>query len=223
VEKSLVVPLLVSQIEAANKLHSRLLQWQITDQALQSLHARFPGFGIEATLLKVVSVNQLYGTNVYAVMRMAQHITKVMLDANEREASELVEELASLGSRKHLSFASKFAHFFIDMERFPIYDSFAAKMVTYHLGIYPQGKNKAHPYRAFVENIDILKRYAHLYCTNTELDRYLWLGGLYRSWEKNKGAQINAEVAQLFNSLSSTPTTELAQLLDCLSTGHSPS
>jgi len=30
-------------------------------------------------------------------------------------------------------FASKFAHFFIDPDQFPIYDSYAVKMLTYHL------------------------------------------------------------------------------------------
>jgi len=67
--KYIAVPLLASQIDVANKLHRQHLQWQITDQALQSLQARFPDFGIEAMLLKVVAINQLYGTNVYAVMK----------------------------------------------------------------------------------------------------------------------------------------------------------
>ena len=129
-EMDLAVPLSMSQIEAANRLHSKLLQWQITDRALHALHVNLPGFDIEATLLKVAAVNQLYGTNVYAVMRMAQHITKVMLTAGNMEDTDLVEKLASLPGRQHLSFASKFAHFFIDMERFPIYDSYAVKMVA---------------------------------------------------------------------------------------------
>src|SRR5216684_3145590 len=100
----LVVSLYISQIEAANRLHQQLPQWQITDRALHALQVRFPGFDAEATLLKVVAVNQLYGTNVYAVMRMAQHVTEVMQGANRMEDADLVKELASLNSRKHLSF-----------------------------------------------------------------------------------------------------------------------
>jgi hypothetical protein len=132
-ETVLAVPLLVSQIEAANKLHQQLLQWQITARTLYTLRIHFPSFDTEATLLKVVAINQLYGTNIYAVIRMAQHITEIMHIADKLEASELVEQLASLSDRKHRSFASKFAHFFIDMERFPIYDSFAVKTVAHHL------------------------------------------------------------------------------------------
>src|SRR5260221_751585 len=166
----LIVPLYMSQIEAASRLHRQLLQWQITDCALHALHVHFPGFDAEATLLKVVAVNQLYGTNVYAVIRMAQHIAKVMSEADNMEDADLVEKLASLTARKHRSFASKFAHFFIDMERFPIYDTYAVKMVAYHLGKQEQDMDTAHPYRAFTENINRLKRYAQLSCTTRELD-----------------------------------------------------
>src|SRR5260221_11619680 len=196
----LAVPLSMPQIEAANRLHRQLPQWQITDYALHALQVHFPGFDAEATLLKVVAVNQLYGTNVYAVIRMAQHIAKVMSEADNMEDADLVEKLASLTGRKHLSFASKFAHFFIDMERFPIFDSFAVKMVAYHLGMQGQVKDSAHPYRAFVENIHRLKRYAGLSCTTKELDRYLWLAGLYQAWCRNTASQINAEVAEMFKS-----------------------
>src|SRR5260221_13206141 len=184
-EIGLAVPLSMSQIETANRLYSKLLQWQVTDQALHALHVNLPGFDIEATLLKVVAINQLYGTNVYAVVRMAQHVTEVMQDANRMEDADLVKELASLNSRKHLSFASKFAHFFIDMERFPIFDSYAAKMVAYHLGSHGQVRDSTHPYKAFVENIHSLKRFAGLSYTTRELDRYLWLAGLYQGWCRN--------------------------------------
>jgi hypothetical protein len=55
--KDLAVPLTMTQIEAANRLHGKLLQWQVTDRALYILQVNLPGFDIEATLLKVVAVN----------------------------------------------------------------------------------------------------------------------------------------------------------------------
>jgi len=211
-EIELAVPLPMSQIEAANRLHGKLLQWQVTDRALHALQERFPGFDINATLLKVVAVNQLYGTKVYAVVGMAQHVTEVMQNTSGVEDADLVEALASLNGRKHRSFASKFAHFFIDMERFPIYDMFAVKMVAYHLGTQRQVRDLAHPYRCFVENIHRLKRNARLFCTLKELDRYLWLAGLYQQWRKNSASQINAEVAEVFKSTSMETAAELAIL-----------
>ena len=63
IKKDLAVPLTMTQIEAANRLHGKLLQWQVTDRALYILQVNLPGFDIEATLLKVVTVNQLYGTS----------------------------------------------------------------------------------------------------------------------------------------------------------------
>ncbi len=213
-ELALTVPLLPSQIDAANRLHQQLEQWQIIDQALGSLHARFPGFDLEATLLKVAAMNQLYGTKVYAVVRMAQHITAIMPGAYEQDVPELVEALASLSDgRKYLSFASKFAHFFIDMERFPIYDSFARKMVAYHLGKQRQVPETEGAYKAFLENIERVKRRAHLSCTNKELDHYLWLAGLYQTWKKKHEAKMNVEVAKLFTTPSPDESNDLALLL----------
>jgi hypothetical protein len=211
-EMSLAAPLSIAQIEAANRLHGKLTQWQVTDRALHTLQENLPGFDTEATLLKVVAVNQLYGTNVYAVARMALHVTEVMQEASGMEDADLVEELATLTGRKHRSFASKFAHFFIDMERFPIFDSYAAKIVAYHLGSHGQVRDSTHLYKAFVKNIHRLKRFAGLSCTNGELDRYLWLAGLYQAWCRNPASQINAEIAEMFKSPSPEVTTDLAIL-----------
>ena len=211
-ETSLAIPLTMAQIEAANRLHGKLLQWQVTDRALHALEENLPGFAIEATLLKVVAVNQLYGTNVYAVVRMAQHVTEVMQDASGIEDTDLVEELASLAGQKHCSFASKFAHFFIDKERFPIYDSYAVKVVAYHLGKHGQVRNAVKPYKAFIENLRRLRNNAQLSCTTRELDHYLWLEGLYRAWCKNKALKINAEVKETFNSPSPEVKAELTIL-----------
>jgi hypothetical protein len=211
-ETDLVVPLSMSQIEAAKRLHRQLPQWRVTDSALQALQERFPGFDIDATLLKVVVVNQLYGTNVYAVVRMAHHIKEVMLEASHMDDVGLVEKLAALSGMKHTSFASKFAHFFIDVDRFPIYDSYAVKMVAYHLG--PQGKNGEieQPYKSFVANLNKLKRCAQLSCTNRELDHYLWLAGMYRKWRAKPGVHIGSEVSSLFSSQSPEAVTDLKML-----------
>lgn len=93
------------------------------------------------TLLKAAAVNALYGTQVYAVAEVAEHLCSVLGNTTVPATPALVEELAKVkfvrGS-KHItwtfrSFTSKFAHFFIDPDQFPIYDSYAVKMLTYHL------------------------------------------------------------------------------------------
>ena len=217
-KKDLAIPLTILQIEAANELHLQLPQWKDTDDALRALYDRFPGFDVKATLLKVAAVNQLYGTNVYAVDRMARHIVDVL---NAREGFDdidfLVEELATLPRRKHISFASKFVHFFIDKERFPIYDSFAEDMVKFHLGRQGWIKDKEHPYRAFFQNLVKLKEQVCSQgpCTYEALDRYLWLTGLYKAHRTKANPKINREVEELFKALSinEAPTSLLQAML----------
>ena len=219
----LAVPLSKRQIKAANELQLILAEGSPTDRALYALSDRFPGFDSDAVLLKVAAINQLYYTNVWAVTRMARHVAKVMNGPNASKRDyELIEELAALpkserqqSNRNHLSFASKFAHFFIDAEAFPIYDTFAVRMIVHHLGWQATIPDLLHPYQAFFKNFSSLKKGADLSCTTRELDSYLWLAGLYREWKKSGDkARINTEVLRLFGDRSEKVQT----ILDAL--GH---
>ena len=72
------VSLKQEQIDAACRLHRRLKQWQLSDGALMRLREKVPGFDPEACLIKSVAVNSLYGTQVLAIVRMAEHICQSM-------------------------------------------------------------------------------------------------------------------------------------------------
>jgi hypothetical protein len=215
----LAAPLPLKKIDAANHLHERLEQWQLADQALWLLACHCPEFDLAACLLKVVTVNELYGTNVYATTRMAKHVAAILAATDLATAGpELVEQLAALPAtktqkqeRRHYSFASKFAHFFLGEERFPIMDSYAIKMLKRHLGQRGYSDDKDHRYTAFVRNFHVLKRLSGFTGTNRKLDRYLWLAGEYIAW-KQKRAAINAEVAALFDK----PSADVAALLDVM-------
>jgi len=136
----LAVPLPFNKITAANSLHERLEQWRLADQALRLLADRCPGFELDICLLKVVAVNALYGTNLYAVTRMAKHAASVLAGIDLAAAGpKVVEQLADLPAtegqkrkRRHYSFASKFAHFFLNDERFPIMEPFRPDLPTTH-------------------------------------------------------------------------------------------
>lgn len=217
----LAVSLTQAQVEAASQLRDHMPLWQATDQALSRLGRCLPSFELEAVLLKVAAINQLYGTNVYAVTRMAQHITFLMSSvAGDNSAIDLVERIAALPpskpagkSRFHLSFASKFAHFFVDAMHCPVYDSYAVATLTQHLGSKGLVRDSAHPYAAFVANLDRLRTLTGLACGYGELDRYLWIAGLYRAWFKNAKAEINTEAAMLFSSPPPELVDPLAALL----------
>jgi hypothetical protein len=176
-----------------------------------------PGFGLEEALLKVVAVNALYGTNVFALVRAARHVRAVLGSADLAKAGpELVELLASIPTtsnsqpRRYVSFASKFAHFFISSERFPIYDSYAERMLLFHLG--PSAvRNQARPYEVFNWNLERLKRKYDLRGSYRELDRYLWVAGQYRAYAKGK-RMLNTELLHLFDN----PSAEQRALLRAL-------
>lgn len=67
--------------------------------------------------------NRLYSTGVFDVMDMAQH-ARDLLDTGmqERDPIAFVDKLATFRSEKprFCVFASKFAHFFVDYDRYPL-------------------------------------------------------------------------------------------------------
>src|SRR5205807_8365502 len=69
-----------------------------------------------------------------------------------------------------------------------------------HLGR-KRAHDDAHPYVAFCENFARLRTAAGFAASTRELDRYLWLTGMFIRWRK-KSRLVNEEV----RSLSETPT-----------------
>ena len=208
----LAVPLTLAQIDAGCRLHDQLDQWQGADRALRALRQRFPEFSADATLLKAVVINSLYGTNVYAIVIVAEHCARCIEDSDlERVGPEFVEQLAKApGGRRFVSFASKFAHFFVDETRFPIKDTVAEKVVERHLGRKNCRRDGAHPYLSFVENLGKLRQSIKLSGPNRELDPYLWIAGQYAKWKaRGQTAKINRESARLFESPSARAAADL--------------
>lgn len=205
--KKLAVPLERKQVEAALELYQKCKRWQVTDEILDSLACSFPDFDFKSILLKAAAVNALYGTQVYAITEVAEHLCSVLRDTTILATHTLVEELAKVkfarGSiRVFRSFASKFAHFFIDPEQFPIYDLYAVKMLTYHLN----GKSKESlSYGEFADSFLVLKNSLNFPVTTRELDRNLWLSGQLRAWRglppwRKPHNKINSELERLFES-----------------------
>ena len=200
----LVNPLTIEMIQAANLIYTKLDNWQKTDQALIILRENLLGFTFEEILLKAVSVNVLYGANVYAIWKASEYIYNLMENIKpERVDTELVEKMAKVPgtNRRFTSFASKFAHFFISQEKFPIKDSFAEGMISYHLGSGNLVHFEDKPYCEYVTNLNNLKKLCGFNGSNQTFDRYLWLAGQYRMWrESNKEAYINPEVKLFFEN-----------------------
>lgn len=205
----MIRPVTQKQIDAALRMHERLAQWSISDNALKCLRDKMPGWSAEESLLKCVAINALYGANVFAITRMAQHVTSA-LALPPGSADSLVEHVAlphlSQGGtpRRHVSFASKLCHFFICAERYPIYDEAACKALRYHLDAAYCHDDRS-PYSAFCRNLEALRTASHtISATARQLDRYLWIVGLYMRylrWRKagaKRAPIVNVELLTEF-------------------------
>ena len=201
-------------IRAATELYDTyFLEWQLCNRAFDTLRASHPCWDEELSLLKAVAINQLYGTNVYSIVPLARNVAKVMSERPVHDVS-LVARLATYPESKswHVSFASKLCHFFIDAGKYPIFDEVACDTLKLFLD---NQYSKSEPrYEHFLDNLDRLRA---KFCAlknldNIEVDRFLWLFGLWKRFDdhsrnasveadefKKKGvAKINAEARRVF-------------------------
>ena len=146
-------PLTLEQIDAANRLHELLPQWRTSDNALYTLASLMPGWSAEEALIKCAAVNTLYGTQVLAIIRMAEHVRHFFPNYPDKcNQSLLVQRIAELDkNRKRVSFASKLCHFFVSAD-FPIYDDAARDTLKFHLGEHYITKQNS-PYDGLRENL----------------------------------------------------------------------
>lgn len=204
-------------VQTANDVYAELDGWQTANRAFQQLQHKLPGFTPEITLLKVASINALYSTNLYAIERMSKHICKMLSKCDLKSTGpELVDEIAKLPvaqpdqeQRHHVSFASKFCHFFISADRYPILDTLAEWTLKKH---FKRGKVKLRRgsyYQDFVNAFNHLRTVSECDSTPAEIDHYLWLTGSYFKWKK--GQQINTEVSNYFKSEKSKQFRSLVE------------
>jgi len=206
------------QIDAAKKLHQRCSWWRLEEETFHLLQTSMRGFELEATLLKLAVVNGLYNTREYYLDQAAEHMTNILSSLTGSETSNpalFIEQLATFflpektEPRHCWSLASKFAHFFIDADLFPIYDSYVKKMVVFHLygefkDIYDSAPN---PYNLLFQDFKILRKIVKMECSNIELDRYLWLGGQRYVW-RHGNEKIRSEIANLFKNMENNKEIE---------------
>jgi len=205
----LSVPLTETQVVAAGRIHNELEQWKAADRVLEELADTMrSNTRLTQVLLKAAALNQLYRTNVFNLHPMAQHIVQVF--SQEYQSDDdclLVESIAYLeaSGKHHQSFASKYCHFFVDSERFPLFDGYVRKMVRKYLG---RGnyrcKTTDETYRNFYADLKTLRDRISFSPKVRELDRYLWLRGQWETFDdKGDKAPIAVEVKDLFKSRDS--------------------
>lgn len=202
-------PISLKKVELANGWFDEVDSVKKPDVVLDLLSERFPGNDIESTLIKAVAINSLYGTNVFAIYNAAEHIAGELKNPKinykddkfiNRLATIEVEQKGETVEKHFISFASKYAHFFINSQEFPMYDSYARRIIEAHIANNDLIRNSQNPYLAFKQNFFMLMDELKYKVSTRELDHYLWFVGQLKTWQGDHDSHINAGLRRLFNS-----------------------
>jgi hypothetical protein len=197
--------MLADAITAANALRKRMTNWTASDNAIHFLSEN-----CENTLIRVTVLNALYGTNVYAIFDVAKHIDENAAGVVAPQTTEgrisLVNRLACTPNKKRVSFASKYCHFFID-SRIHIKDTAACLCLKALLPL-NQRRDIDSDYGSYVSALSALQLPERI--SPTELDSFLWLGGLWLQWKNGK--PVNKEAERVFDQNPSELRTLVAPL-----------
>lgn len=160
-------------------------------------------------MLKAVAVNALLGTRVSKVWTMVESIYGCLSEAGQKHGPALVDLIAGAApdGKNHPSFASKYAHFFFDPGRYPIYDQHVARTLAHHRRshrIWPKS------YVEFFAWFEELKPYYEPHFTLREVDQYLWMAGMVQYKRKWGDGELSEEVLKLFDN----PDPRVKQALD---------
>jgi hypothetical protein len=209
------MPLELAQIEAADELWGRLEELRRSDRALAALQGSLSGFDHESTLLKVLALHPIDTSKTHVGLPLAREICELLKRVDPEHCGlDLVDALAAVADRHGkssydgLGFASRFAHHFVDNERFPVLDAWSERALEALCGGELTGTPGSSRYGRFAQSfariagpLDLNRR--------RRLGRWLWLAGQYSAWLANRRTAINRAVRELFEKAP----VELAQLL----------
>jgi len=205
----------LAHIEAADRLWNRLDDVRQADRALVSLQGSLSTFDGASTLLKVLALHPIDTSKTHVGHPLAREISELLKHVDTQSCGlEVVDTLAAVADRygkssyDGLGFGSRFAHHFIDSERFPVLDAWSERALQALLGGELLGGPGDSRYARFAAS------FAHVAAPlalnrRRRLGRWLWLAGQCRAWLANPRTAIQREVRGLFEQAPD----ELAQLL----------
>ncbi len=160
--------------------------YMVVERSLTKLFRAFPNnINLEDVFLKVIVLNDLYRTAIWATYQVAEHIVSLNIDHLIREGKpEAVDMIARirLGNkiRNNYSFATKYCAWH-NPSAYPIYDTFVDKMLWAYRrqdqfdSFLHQDLLKYDRFRQIVRNF---QRHYHLTTYNIkDIDKFLWLAG----------------------------------------------
>jgi hypothetical protein len=155
----------------------------VVEDVLAELFGKYPDNQIfRDILIKATTLNSLYNTNIYAIVKMAKHILNKNIDAKLQDGSpELVGEIAHIEIdgkiRNNYSFASKYCHW-QQPEKYPIYDSYVDNLLWRYRKqdkfiAFTQAELRQYPrYKQIIE--DFKNHYGISQFKFRDLDKFLW-------------------------------------------------
>lgn len=166
---------------------SNLKDYSAQEVALDKLfHELCPGnIDLSDVLLKSVTLNDFYSTNIFSIFPVARHIVNLNIDEKLRSGDvslvDSIKDIIISGKQKSFySFATKYCSHHNDKD-FPIYDSYVDKVLRYYRkldGFSEFNNNDLKIYQRFKEIlIDFKKFYGLEQFTLKQIDQYLWLFG----------------------------------------------
>ncbi len=158
----------------------------VVERALTNLFQLFPkNTALEDVLLKVVVLNDLYRTTIFATSQVAEHIVSLNVDTllgeGQSEAVDMISRVR-LGNkiRNNYSFATKYCAWH-NPSAYPIYDGFVDQMLWAYR---KQDKfdtflrQDLWKYDRFRQIISNFRTYYHLTAYDLKgIDKFLWLAG----------------------------------------------
>ncbi len=133
-------------------------------------------------LVKVVVLNRLYGTNIFAVQPVVQRILELKIDPRlEAGDPSLVDDLARIRfndkTRNCFSFASKYCSWHAP-EQFPMYDSYVDARLWAYQNAFKFAKfarNEMYIFQRYREILDEFREFFGLTAfSRREIDKFLW-------------------------------------------------
>jgi len=172
---------------------------QLTEIALTDLIRQYPlNTNPAHVLLKVVAINRLYNTNIFAVHDVARHITNLRIDSNLAQGTpDLVKRIAEVtikdDVRNNYSFATKYCSWH-NPEAYPIWDSYVDECLWAYkrqANFHDFKRQHLWDYPKFVEVVTAFqKQYGLDSLTFKEIDKFLWVKG-YNLLKSRRAARLD--------------------------------
>ncbi len=161
-------------------------RYAIADQAVASVFEQWPrNTVLKEVLAKVVVLNGLYSTSIYALYPVAKHIVSLEIDARLNLGDlQLVEDIAKITAggkqRFNLSFASKYCSWH-EPDQYQIYDSYVDRLLWAYRNRDHFARFQRRDLRSYTRYMQIIDQFRMYYglaeIGRKELDQFLWIAG----------------------------------------------